>query len=85
MLFVGPLFCTSGDICPGFQSQAGFPCLYALLPVCNRFLRFTSGATPYDLLVASMAAKPFHAHTCVQALVRLESRIIHRGGVHYQG
>ena len=49
VLFVGPLiplFWTSGDICPGFQSQGGFPCLCASSPVYNRFLRFTSGATP---------------------------------------
>ena len=59
VLFVGPLtpqFCTSGDVCPGFQSQGGFPHLRVSLPVHNRFLRFTSGATPTDLLVAGMAA-----------------------------
>ena len=28
-----PLFWTSGDICPGFQSQGGFPHLHALLPL----------------------------------------------------
>ena len=33
-----PLFWTSGDICPGFQSQGG------------------CGATPANLLMASMAA-----------------------------
>ena len=31
--------------------------------------------TPADLLVASMAAEPFHPHTCIQALLGLESRI----------
>ena len=49
VLFVGPLiplFWTSGDVCPGFQSQGGFPCLHASLPVHNGFLRFTSGVTP---------------------------------------
>ena len=49
VLFVGPLiplFWTSGDVCPGFQSQDGFPRLRASLPVHNGFLRFTSGATP---------------------------------------
>ena len=74
VLFVGPLkllFWTSGDICPMFQSQGGFPHLHASLPMHNRFLRFTSGATPADLLMASMAAEPFHSgtFTCVQALV----------------
>ena len=35
VLFVGPLTLlvwTSGDICPGFQSQGGFSCLHALSP-----------------------------------------------------
>ena len=41
-----PLFWTSGDVCPGFQSQGGFPHLHASSPVHNRFLRFTSDATP---------------------------------------
>ena len=49
------LFGTSGDVCPGFQSQGGSPCLLACLlalsPVCKRILRFTSGATPADLVV----------------------------------
>ena len=49
VLFVGPLiplFWTSGDVCPGFQSQGGFPCLHASLPPHNGFLRFTSSVTP---------------------------------------
>ena len=33
--------------------------MHASSPACNRILRFTSGATPADLLVASMVAKPF--------------------------
>ena len=52
-----PLFLTSGDIFSGFQSQGQFPNLHASLP---GYLRFTSGVTPADLLVASMAAKLFH-------------------------
>ena len=55
------MFWTSGDVCPGFQSQGGFPCLCALLPVCNGFHRFISGATPADPLVASMEAEPFRS------------------------
>ena len=35
------------------------PHSHASLPVCNGFLRLISGATPADLLMASMAAKPF--------------------------
>ena len=56
-----PLFWNSGDVCPGFKHQVGFPHLYALLPLYNGLLRFTSGVTPADLLVASMAAEPFQS------------------------
>ena len=41
-----PLFWTSGDICPGFQSHGGSPCLHTLSPIGSGFLRFTSGVTP---------------------------------------
>ena len=61
-------FWASGNICPGLQSQGGFPCLGALSPGCNGFLRFRSGVTPADLLVASMVAKPFwttYLHTSI--------------------
>ena len=37
-LFAGPLiplFWTSGDICPGFQSQGGFPRLRAYSPATD--------------------------------------------------
>ena len=74
-----PLFGTFGDTSPGFHSQGGFPCLHALSPVHNRFLRFTFGVTPADLLAANMAAEPFDPHTCIQALVGLKSRIKHHG------
>ena len=47
--------------------------LHALLPACNQF---TCGVTPTDFLVASMAAEPFHPHTCIQALVGPKSSII---------
>ena len=52
VLFVGPLmplFWTSSDVCPGFQSQGGFPHLQASLPACNGFLRFTSGVGGWSL------------------------------------
>ena len=39
-------------------------------------LRFTSGATPVNLLVASMAAEPSFPHTC-KALVGLETGSYH--------
>ena len=45
-----PLFWTSGDVCPGFQSQGGFPHLHASSPVHNGFLKFTSGATPANCI-----------------------------------
>ena len=41
----------------------------------NGFLRFTSDTTPTDLLVDSMTDKLLHPHTCIQALVGLNSRI----------
>ena len=53
MLFAGlliPLFRTFDDVCPGFQGQGGSPHLRASSYLWNRFLRFTSGARPADLL-----------------------------------
>ena len=46
------VFWTSGDVSSGFQSYSGFSCLYASLPMCNGFLRLTSGATPAYQLAA---------------------------------
>ena len=57
----------------GLGLKARIPCFRASLPAYKRFLRFTSGATPADLLAASVAAEPFHTRTCVQALAGLES------------
>ena len=62
--FRGPLitlFWTSNDVCPGFQIQGEFPILHAWSSACNGFLTLTSDATPADLLVASMSAKPFQS------------------------
>ena len=55
-----PLFWTSGDVSPGFQSQG------ALSPATNEFLRFTSGATPADCIEVSMAAEPFRSTYLVE-------------------
>ena len=44
--------------------------------LCYMFLRFTSGATPADLLAASMVAELSLPHTC-KALVGLETRSYH--------
>ena len=57
-----PLFWTSGDICRGLPGW--IPHVYASSPACGGFLRFTSGVTPTDLLVSSIAAAPFYPHTC---------------------
>ena len=52
-----PLFWTSGDVSPGFQSQGGsFACFLTCV-----ILRVTSGVTPADCLEVSMAAEPFRS------------------------
>ena len=51
-----PMFCTSGDISSGFQSQSEQTYLH-LAEGYMLHMRFTSGVTPADLLLASMAAK----------------------------
>ena len=53
-----PLFWTSGDVSSGVQSQRAFKALFTLGGgICDiHSLRFTSGVTPADLLVARMAA-----------------------------
>ena len=53
------LFCTSGSVCPGFPKSEWIDHLHVSSPVCNGFLRFTSGAAPTDLLTAIIAAEPF--------------------------
>ena len=45
--------------------------MHAFSPGCNVFLRFTSSATPADLLAASIVAKPvFYPHTCMSHVER---------------
>ena len=59
VLFVGPLIPPVLDFwwCLPRVSKLGWIShLHALSTACNEFLSFTSGATPDDLLVASMAA-----------------------------
>ena len=74
-----PLFWTSGDVSSGLQSQNGF-CLIRVQRRCTCYvtcsLRFTSGVTPADLLVASMAAELSLPHAC-KALVGLKTRSYH--------
>ena len=74
IIFVGPLiplFWTSCDICPGFQSQGGnLACFLTCM-----ILRFTSGVTPADCIEVSMVAKPFRStylQICPQALVEVQ-------------
>ena len=63
---MGP-FCGATDTphldfcwCRPLVSKSGWiPCLHASSPVFNGFIRLTSGATPADLLTASIAAEPF--------------------------
>ena len=55
-----PLFLTSGDVSPGFQSQGGSHILYTSLNAYSQFIRFISGVSPADLLMASMAVEPFY-------------------------
>ena len=60
VFFVGPLiplFWTSGDVCPSFQSHG----LYLACFLACVILRFTSGVAPADCMVASMTAEPFQS------------------------
>ena len=47
------------DFCPGCQRRDDVPNSSSAY---DGFLRFTSGATPADLLTTSMAAEPFLVH-----------------------
>ena len=56
---------------PWVSKPEWIPCLRALSPACNWFLRFTSSATPADLLAASIVAKPvLYPHTCMSHVER---------------
>ena len=65
-----PLFWTSGDIHLGWQPYSCLAKVYVLLCMLCMCLRFTSGATPADLLVASLAAEPFFFHVPASKLWR---------------
>ena len=73
--FVGPLippFWTSGDVCPGFQSQGGSLVCFLTCVI----LRFTSGMIPAHFIYigVSMTAEPFQStylQMCPQALVEV--------------
>ena len=68
-----PLFWTSGDVCSGFQSQGGSLFAYFLASV---ILRFTSGVSPTDFLMANMTVKPFRSmylQMSLQALLEVRT------------
>ena len=50
---------TAGTLLPVLDFKARVDHSLVWLPVYNVFLRFISGATPADLLMASMAVEPF--------------------------
>ena len=59
----------------GFKARVG-SALFKLSGGIHVMLHVSSGATPADLLAASMAAKPSLPHTC-EALVGLETKSYH--------
>ena len=62
-----PLFLTSGDVSSGVQSQSGQPYSHLVQAyVLHVPLRFTSCATPADLLASHMAAKPISINNCMK-------------------
>ena len=73
-----PLFWTSGDVSSEFQSQSELAALFTLgrgiCVTCSQ--KFTSGATPANVLVVSMVAKPFFC----MALVGLKTGIYRATG-----
>ena len=67
----------SGHVCPGFQSQCGFPCFCALSPVCSWFRR---SPLVWHLLISWQPEwwlSRFDPRTCMQELVGLESRVLY--------
>ena len=59
-----PLFWTSGDVYPGFKASGDpLTCVFCHMYVMG--YRFTSGATPADILVAGMAVDNLYPFTTV--------------------
>ena len=56
-----PLFLDFWWHLPWVSKPGWIPCLCAFLPVCTGFYRFTSGVTPANCTVVSMAAEPFQS------------------------
>ena len=70
-----PLFLSSGDVCPGFQSQGALPHLH----VCHPHATESSDSPLVWHLLKSwqpaLQLSHSHPHTCKQVLVGLETRI----------
>ena len=73
ILFVGPLiplFRTSGDICPGFQSQGGLTCMLSYLRAIPQIHLWCNTCWPLDgqhgsratLTYILAAVRPIHKH-----------------------
>ena len=78
-------FWTSGDVCPGFQSQGGYR-LHTFLPACYSS-RFTSGATPANLMTGQHGSPShsLHAELSRGRMLGFEqgiSRSEHRCSIH---
>ena len=65
----------------GFEARVD-SCLHASLPACNEFLRFTFGAIPADLFVATMAAEPFLIHVLAHVFRTWSGQARRTGFVH---
>ena len=55
-----PLLWTSCDVFFGSKGEGGFLHLSVLSLACDRFFKFTSGATPVALLALRLAAEPLY-------------------------
>ena len=67
-----PLFQTSSDISPDFESQDRAPHLSALLAACDGYLRFTSGVIPTHLQGNQHGNQSPLPSYCFHALVGVE-------------
>ena len=69
---------------PGVSKPGWIPHLHAFLPACNGFFRFTSGATPADILTASMSVGHIrHMHVAEVRCQDLIERLLHSKQICY--
>ena len=78
VLFMGPLislFWTSGDVCPGFQSQGGLTCMLSCLRAIPQIHLWCDTCQPLDGQHGSRATltRKYVGQTYPQALVALRS------------